>query len=265
MTTKIFYFTGSGNALDIARSIGSRLGDTTIVPIAKLMDGYSGGDEERIGLVFPAYAWGPPRIVADFVRKLKPNDSQYVFSVVTCGGTSGRTNLFLRQWLRANGSDLDAGFAVRGEVYAFLPGMGEPIIMKLVRWLARNDMAIDVRERLSEILETVAAKRDHAPETTNPSVDFISSKVHRIALRSFKTGDTSFAVGDACTSCSICARVCPRQNITLLDGRPVWHHDCEACFACLHWCPEEAITFNGEKAAEPKHHPRVTLKEVLLR
>jgi len=265
MTTKIFYFTGSGNALDIARTIDSALGDTEVVPLAKRLDGYSGGDEERIGLVVPVYAWGPPRIVADFARRLNPRPEQYVFSVATCGGTAGRTNLFLRRWLRANGSDLHAGFAVRGEVFAELPGMGEPLIMKLVRWLARNDMARDVTERMPEIVEIVAAKRRHDPETTNVPVDLISSRVHGVALRSFKTADKGFAVGDTCTSCGTCVRVCPRENITLVEGRPAWHQNCEACYACLHWCPEDAITFNGEPPAEPKHHPRVTLQDMLLR
>lgn len=265
MTTKIFYFTGSGNALDIARSIASGLGSTEIVPIARHLNGYSGGDEERIGLVVPVYAWGPPRMVADFARQLEPRAEQYVFSVATCGGTAGRTNVFLRRWLRENGSDLDAGFVVRGEVFAALPGMGEPLIMKVVRWLARNDMATDVKERIPEIVETVAAKRHHAPETTNFSVDLISSRVHGVALRSFKTSDKNFSVGDACTSCGTCVKVCPRENVALVDGKPVWHQNCEACYACLHWCPEEAITFNGEPPTEPKHHPKVALEDMLLR
>ena len=265
MSTKVFYFTGSGNALGVARSIASELGNTKILPIAKHLNGYSGGDEERIGLVVPVYAWGPPRMVADFVKRLKPRAGQYVFSVATCGGTAGRTNLFLRRLLRANGSDLDAGFVVRGDVFAALPGMGEPMIMKLVRWLARNDMARDAKERIPEIVEIVAAKQRHALETTNFSVDLISSKVHGAALRMFKTSDKGFAVGDTCTSCGTCVRVCPRENVTLVEGRPVWHQDCEACYACFHWCPEAAITFNDQPPTEPKHHPKIALEDMLLR
>lgn len=265
MSTRIFYFTGSGNALAIARSIASGLGDTEIVPMAKHPSGYSGGNEERIGLVTPVYAWGPPRMVADFTRRLRPRAEQYVFAVATCGGTAGRTNIVLRKWLRANGSNLDAGFVVRGDVFASLPSMGEPLIMKLIRWLARNDMPRYAKDRIPEIAEAVAGKHPHTPETTNFAVDLVSSVVHGPILRSFKTSDKGFAAGDACTSCGTCTRVCPRENVVLVEGKPVWHHNCEACYACLHWCPEKAISFRGNPPTEPMHHPEVTLADMILR
>ena len=265
MPTRIFYFTGSGNALSIARSIAAGLGNTEVLAIASHPDGYSAGDEERIGLVFPVYAWGPPRMVTEFVQGLRARPEQYVFAVATCGGTAGKSNRILRQRLRANGADLDAGFVVRGEVFAPLPGMGEPFIMKLVQWLARNDMAQDVKMRLPEIIDTVANKRPHALEKTNPMVDAITSALHGPILRMFRTSDKNFAAGAACTSCGVCARICPRENVVLADGKPVWHHNCEACYACLHWCPEQAITFCGQPPVEPRHHPDVSLADMLLR
>lgn len=34
---------------------------------------YSLKDKEIIGFVFPIYAWGPPKIVLEFIEKLKLN------------------------------------------------------------------------------------------------------------------------------------------------------------------------------------------------
>ena len=76
--------------------------------------------------------------------------------------------------------------------------------------------------------------------------------------------DRSFWTDDKCNRCGICAKVCPADNITFTDGRPVWNKRCEQCFACLQWCPQEAIQ-SGKKT--PKYdryrHPEVALKDML--
>lgn len=265
MNTRIFYFTGSGNSLAIARAIADGLGNAEIVPIAKYPDGYAGTDEERIGLITPVYAWGPPRMVADFVRRLKPRKGQYVFAVATCAGLPGRTLTRLRKALRANGSDLDAGFAVRGDFLPRFHGMDEVAIVKVVGWLGRNHMAARATDRMPEIVEAVAAKRPHAPETGNPSVNLVTSPIYAGAIRGFRKADSGFSVSDACTSCGICARLCPRENVRLEGGRPVWHGDCEMCHGCMFWCPENAILLQGTPRTDPAHHPDVAVADMLLR
>jgi len=53
--------------------------------------------------------------------------------------------------------------------------------------------------------------------------------------------------------------------VTLEDGQPIWHHDCETCYACLLWCPEAAITYRGSARKQPAHHADVTLRDMILR
>jgi len=268
MRTKIFYFSGSGNALAIARAIASRLGEADVLPMASQLEGYDGGDEERIGLVTPVYAWGPPRMVGEFSGRLRPRAEQYVFAVATCGGSVGRTLAILRKALRGNGSDLHAGFAVRGEFMPRLPGMEELTIIRLMRWLGRKRVPARATERIAEIVATVEGKRRHPVETTNVAVDRLGLLVYAGAMRAFRSGDKGYAASEACTSCGTCVRLCPRRNIRLVEGRPVWGHDCETCYACVLWCPEKAITVNGAALADgggPTHHPDVVLADMLLR
>lgn len=66
--------------------------------------------------------------------------------------------------------------------------------------------------------------------------------------------DRTFTVTEACTSCGTCARVCPAENITMVDGRPVWNHRCELCCGCIHLCPVEAI--QARKATEGRQRYR---------
>ena len=47
-------------------------------------------------------------------------------------------------------------------------------------------------------------------------------------------------------SCGICAKVCPLNNITMVDGKPVWGNDCIHWSACINRCPKLAIEY-GKK------------------
>ena len=75
--------------------------------------------------------------------------------------------------------------------------------------------------------------------------------------------DKKFKVTDACTGCRRCARVCPVDNIKMVDGKPVWQHHCENCLACMHWCPVGAINMGKRSARrEHYHHPEMTPDDI---
>lgn len=57
-----------------------------------------------------------------------------------------------------------------------------------------------------------------------------------------------FAAGNACISCGKCEKLCPMNNITLPNGRPVWGDNCTQCMACICYCPTEAIEY-GKRAS----------------
>ncbi len=265
MSNKIFYFTGTGNSIAIAKALADSLGDTELIPMATAMRENLDIRGDRIGLVFPVYAWGMPRLVVDFTKFLKPESGQYVFAVTPCGGTPGKTLVQLDKALQLNGSKLNAGFAVRGSFLISLEGSNEEGLIKFMSWLGRKTAPQAVSERLSEIARIVKEKDSHKPETSNRAVNTLGSMLYGFGLRMFKKMDKSFSSTDACISCGTCIRVCPRENVSLKDGRPVWLHNCESCYACLAWCPQQAIVFSGNAPKLPSHHPDVSVADVLLR
>ena len=95
------------------RSIAAGLGEAELISIPTVMAGRINAAAPKIGLVFPVYAWGLPRIVADFVKKLKLNKEQYVFAVATSGGTPAGTLRQLQKMLQQSGADWAAGFVVK--------------------------------------------------------------------------------------------------------------------------------------------------------
>lgn len=60
METTIFYFSTTGNSLALARSMGEGLGGTTLISISKALGVLHSIQSERVGFVFPVYAWAHP-------------------------------------------------------------------------------------------------------------------------------------------------------------------------------------------------------------
>jgi ferredoxin len=264
MEIKIFYFSATGNSLVVARSIANEVGDTELVPIPQAMENHVDASESMLGLVFPVYAWGLPRIVADFVKQIKLRDSQYIFAVATCGGTPGGTLNQLRKMLRKNGADLAAGFVVKANSYH--PAAESNPLITFVRNLDKNPTPKPAEERLPGITATIKSGQTHPPETSSFAANFVGRMFYPAALSSFQQTGKDYTVSDNCNTCRTCERVCPRKNISMVDGRPSWRDNCEMCFACLQWCPQKAIQYRGVTPNDGKrHNPQVTTKEMLLR
>lgn len=89
MNLEIYYFSGTGNCLAVARVIAEKT-NSRLISIAQVIDQprvKTGAD--KIGIVFPSYLAmlsGIPLIVENFIRKLENIESKYLFAVCTCGG-----------------------------------------------------------------------------------------------------------------------------------------------------------------------------------
>ena len=110
----IFYFSGTGNSRWAAEKIAAKLGDTLVDMAADKMPGHSFVSGQVVGVVFPVYAWGPPKIVLSFIEKMQINSYQknYVFCVITCGDSVGDAMRATATALSKKGLTTDAAFSV---------------------------------------------------------------------------------------------------------------------------------------------------------
>lgn len=82
---------------------------------------------------------------------------------------------------------------------------------------------------------------------------FMSGPVNPI-FYSFFVKANAFTAGDACTGCGQCAGLCPTNNITIQNGKPVWGGDCTHCMACICRCGVEAIEYGKKSLGKPRYH-----------
>ena len=82
-------------------------------------------------------------------------------------------------------------------------------------------------------------------------------------MKVIHTKDQHFNVSDNCTSCGICAKVCPVDNIKIEGKKPDFLHHCEQCTACIQYCPEKAINFKNKTQSRRRYtHPDINWKEL---
>ena len=259
MKTIIYYFTGTGNSLAVAKKIAVATGDCELVPIASLRRTH--GDivpqVERVGIICPNYFSGVPLMVASFTGRLDPAAVKYLFAVVTHGG--GGESASLRQLdtiLRERrGRGLDAGFGVA------MPGnyimmYESPTGKKQEEILAKAD------DIIAEITgPVIRCEKRGLPSSLIPRV--LYAVVYPWFASHAHTDDRKFTVTDQCTSCGTCVALCPAKNIKLVDKKPVFLHHCELCCGCIHNCPVQAIQAGARTEKWQRYrNPSVTVAEL---
>jgi ferredoxin len=254
MKTIIYYFTGTGNSLAVAKGLCSRIGDCELIPIASLrMDpGPVVPDADRVGIVCPLYFFGLPAIVADFSRRLDLSKIGYAFSVVTMGGSGGPAALRQLDGILKEGPGrrgLDAGFFVR------MPG--NYILMYESLEQERIERTIQAANRRVEEIADMVKRGVRRKPGWSPFASFIHHLMNPWFIRGVHDADRKFSVDDRCTSCNTCVEVCPVGNIRLENGRPVWLHRCEQCMACIQTCPTNAIQAKKTEGRRRYRHPEI--------
>jgi ferredoxin len=255
METVIYYFTGSGNSLKIAKDLALKLGNTMVVRITKgLVDSGKITVSGTTGFIFPVYVSGLPIILEKFVSNMNISDNTYLFAIANFGESAGISLMQLDDLLKKKGKNLSAAFEILmpdNTQILFPPGTKE-----------EHDICLNEQEA---IIPEVASIIGKGLIYTDLIKAIRKSGIKRPHLFKPAKMAKAFYTDNKCNSCGICMKVCPVEKITMVDGKPKWGDHCEMCLACMQWCPEEAIQF-GEKSKEwgRYRNPFVNLKEMYI-
>jgi len=257
MTTRIYYFTGTGNSLWAARSLAEKLGDVTLTPIVRaLQEGDTSPSEDRVGIVCPVYMYRLPHIVVRFVRQLETPAP--VFVVTTMGGSAGDLFTVTRRQFAEQGLDLAVGWTV-AIVSNYAPFGGAPDEGQVAARLERAE------SRIAEVAGII----ERGERRIEQDYGFVQTRIHpgllyKLGYKYVPVSDKNYRVDDGCDGCGICALVCPVDNVEMVAERPVWKARCEQCMACLQWCPQEVIQVKDKTRGQRRyHHPDARSKDIV--
>ena len=259
MKTVLYYFSGTGNTLMLARLLAQELGNTEIINIVSYDASTPPPKADAIGILFPVYAFGLPGIMRDFVKNtLQISDDTYIFSLTNYGGAGGPAALRqLKVLLKTKGRKLSAGFGVHMPSNYIPFGGAESPAKQNKRFLIA---ATRINKAAQKIKERPGKYFFRKTRILYP----ITNIFYKIFMKKCKKDVKKFYVKANCTSCGICAKVCPTQNIKIADKFPEWGDNCEQCMACLQWCPSLAIHIRGVSETKPHYHnPGIEVEDLI--
>ena len=255
--TIIFYFTGTGNSLYVAKGLAENFEqvDLTAIPKAIAEEQYNYEEYVRVGFVIPLYFMGMPKLVMEFLNKLNILSASYIFCVVTRAYTKGMVFSEVDKSLRNKGKRLDYG------KYISFPD-------SYIRWAGARDkeaqekLFSESQKHLNIISkEIISNKREIDKEGIILKTS--SYIVNKFWLATLKTKNKTFKISNDCIQCGICVKVCPSKNIKL-DGVAIkWGEKCQDCMACVQSCPKKAIYFSEKTKNRRRYkNPNISTEEL---
>lgn len=244
----ILYFTGTGNSRYVAKRIAEALGDE----LFGMNDRIKAGDtssvaaDGRLVIVTPTYAWRIPHIVRDWLVKTDFPGAKQAWFVMTCGSEIGNAAGYNRTLCQEkNLAYLGTAQIVMPENYIAM--FNAPQAAEARQIVAKAEPDID------RAISAMKANQAFAPPRNNLYDRFMSGSVNPIFYAAFVKAK-AFKAGDSCIGCGQCAKLCPTNNISIHDGKPVWGGDCTHCMACICYCPAEAIEYGKKSLGKPRYH-----------
>lgn len=258
MTATIYYFSGTGNSLHAAKSIAEETGGT-LSSIAGLMSQQAIEDHnEAIGLVFPVHCYDAPKIVKEFLMKLKADKGAYIFCVVTCGGAPGKTFHTVDRLLKKNGAVLSSALAIE------MPDNIAPLLNMAPKPEKLSIILKAADDELLKFIDIIMRKEVKPFDGGNTLFNRSKNSASIFALNGLYPIGKKLKADEKCNGCGICQKVCPVNNISRIDDTVSWGAKCTWCLACVNWCPHKAVHIGRwTKKSKRYNHPDITVKDMI--
>ena len=256
MVSKIYYFSGTGNCLAVSQKINEKLSEKSDIISIPTLEGKQFIEADRIGFVFPVYYHKVPDIVKRFILNAEFIKFPYIYAVATQAGETGQSLFDVQKFLMKKGQSLSLGIAID------MPGNAiETKPNDEVKCLSA------LEQKAIEIAGFIELQKNGFIDGNNGLLESIRNSIVKYISYNFVFAPKRYKINSSCNGCGICEKICPINNIHLVNHKPEWKKKCTNCLACFHWCPKEAIYLNIGKLGKRRkyHHPDISIKDMLKR
>jgi formate hydrogenlyase subunit 6/NADH:ubiquinone oxidoreductase subunit I/flavodoxin len=244
----IYYFSGTGNTAFVAREFQENYKkakiDVDIFSLDKQETVSSQSKYDFLMLGFPVYAFYPPEVVIDFVKKLPVVKEKPVILFSTGGASAGASFNVLEQILKKKNYDVISNF------FYVVPSNDSFLFNKNTQTKEQIDLIINsTQERVKQDFDILIAGKSQFKKA-NVFLSIISQIAKFVFFKILhKNNRRWYWERDACNYCGLCEKVCPTKNITVKKekGKVIWGNNCMFCTRCYNFCPQKAIHFKSLK------------------
>ena len=234
---EIVFFSPTGNVKYLAQRLYEALQQKKIAARLLPLEHTDPTTLEKNGdmvLLYSIQGFNPPRTVIRFARNL-PSGLLKRVSIISVGSAdtwpNAAASLSLKNILEKKGYSIH-----RNELLAmpltFVMALPDDQCEKLI---------CKAEEKMDQITATLLS--DQKTISIVPFKSKLLTGIGRgegLAARLF---GLELHANDACSSCGLCVRECPENNITMnKNNKPVFGLNCLMCLRCIYNCPENAIS-----------------------
>lgn len=247
----VFYFTGTGNSLYVAKQLE---GSPINIPQVMRQENMAFA-ADAIGVVAPVYGHEVPPMVKEFLKKAT-FQTEYFYMILTYGNRHGGAAELAHQLCRQCG----------------IPVAYINVVLMVDNWLPSFDMGeqmlLDkqVENQLAHILADIKIRRHWISPVTDRDRAAHQEFLDRMSQMPPDTWQHLLRMTESCVGCGICEKVCPSGSIHMVNGK-AGHTPghCQTCLACVHACPHKAIQLTvQEKNPQARYrNEHISLEEII--
>ncbi len=250
MNTGIFYFSSTGNGLDVSNNLAEIIkSDVYFIPTTdvRVLEKY-----ERIIIVTPVYSLGLPIPVKKFIKAIKEYSDKQYYCVLNYGGFSGNAAHFTQKLFQINNLPIQAIYKVKmPENFTIVSNVPDFVV---------NNILKKEKKRVEKVAKKIlSGKRKVEQQTLFAFLD----KSHLKNSEEWKNFAQNYEISDDCVKCSSCIEMCSQKNIKMESEKPSFGYECVACLACYHRCPKSAINYGDRTIGKQRYqNPNVDVSNI---
>lgn len=235
-TIQIVFFSGTGGTARAAKAFANAFAQKGLQAVmTELHIGAppSVPQGELLILIYPVYALNAPYPVFEWIAAHKAAKGTPAAVISVSGGGEITPNTACR--VKVNRTLAKAGYDV---VYEHMMVMPSNLLVAIP-----DDVAVRLLRVLPQKVECIVEELLHGSHRrTKPYVfDRMMAKVGELERYGSRKAGKRFYANDSCNACGLCVLGCPRGNIIMKNGKPVFGAKCVLCLHCVYACKKRAI------------------------